>query len=45
MSCCSKDECGGGAGRILMLVALMTFGALVVACLPEIRRYIKISTM
>lgn len=44
MSCCKSDE-SCCRGRFFMLVLLLALGALFVASLPEIKRYIKLSTM
>jgi hypothetical protein len=48
MSCCTRaesDRCLGSVTRVILWVGLLALGGVVVACLPEIKRYAKISTM
>jgi len=46
MSCSkSNASCGGGSLHFIGWVILLVFGGFVIASLPEIKRYIKISSM
>jgi len=45
MSCCTSDRALGRATRIFLWLVLLAFGGVVLASLPELRRYLKISNM
>jgi len=45
MSCSNSEESSCCGGRFFMFVLLLAVGAVVLASLPEIKRYIRISTM
>ena len=44
MSCCNKEgRCSGAS--LLGMIFLLFVGGVIIACIPEIKRYIKISSM
>jgi hypothetical protein len=45
MSCCKNEQNSCSGGRLFIWVLLLAAGAVVIACVPEIKRYIKISNM
>jgi hypothetical protein len=42
---CSSEKCCPGFSRFFLFLLALVVGGFVVASLPEIKRYIKISTM
>jgi hypothetical protein len=45
MSCCNIEESSCRSSHFFKLILLLAIGAFVIASLPEIKRYVKLSTM
>ena len=45
MSCSSSENCCRGTTRLIFTLLALLVGGFVLASLPELKRYIKISTM